>query len=162
MKTKQFVTLFFTCLLGVLPVAVSALPFVTSADGSEVTDQKTGLIWRHCSEGMSWNGSTCTGIPVTFTHEAALQRAAAQAASTGVAWRLPNVKELTSISDKNYAEPTIDSAVFPSTPSGDFWSSTPYAAYDNWAWYVSFMVGNVDGFHSRNQGSYVRLVRSGQ
>jgi hypothetical protein len=29
-----------------------------STDGSVVTDSKTGLIWRRCSEGQSWSAGT--------------------------------------------------------------------------------------------------------
>lgn len=34
-------------------------------NGTEVTDQRTGLIWKRCSEGQGWSGSTCTGLPPT-------------------------------------------------------------------------------------------------
>ena len=36
-----------------------------SADGSEVTDSKTGLVWRRCAEGMSWSSGACTGTAAT-------------------------------------------------------------------------------------------------
>jgi hypothetical protein len=161
MKIAQLFTLYFLCLLGLIPVAASAQPFVISADGSEATDQKTGLIWRRCSEGMSWNGSTCAGTASTFTHEAALQRAAAQAGSSGIAWRLPNVKELTSIADKSRSNPAIDPAAFPATPANYFWSASPHVGDSTNAWYVFFSNGVV--FASNRVNSYcVRLVRAGQ
>ncbi|MEQ1813101.1 MAG: DUF1566 domain-containing protein [Candidatus Nitrotoga sp.] len=124
MKISQLATLLLACLLNALPVAASAQPFTISADGNEVTDQKTGLIWRRCAEGMNWDGSTCAGVATTFTHEAALQRAAVQATSTGTAWRLPNIKELSSIIDGNRSIPAIDLAAFPATPSNLFWSAS--------------------------------------
>jgi hypothetical protein len=163
MTTAQLATRFFLCLLGIMPVAASAQPFVFSVDGSEVTDQKTGLIWRRCSEGMSWDGSTCAGTASTFTHEAALQRAAAQASSTGIAWRLPNVKELSSIVDRSRSNPAIDPAAFPATPPTSFWSASPkpYAGISTYAWHVNFVSGNVYGNYRINSDS-VRLVRNGQ
>ena len=161
MKTKQFTTIFLICVLGILPVAATAQPYVISADGTEVTDQKTGLIWKRCSEGQSWNGSYCIGTPGMFTHEGALQQAAVQATSTGVAWRLPNVKELSSIIDRSHAEPAINSQVFPGTPMAGFWSSTPVAGDPAIAWGGDFLTGMV-GMGVRSWVVYVRLVRSGQ
>jgi len=161
MKTAQLATLYFICLLCIMPVAASAQPYVIFTDGAEVADQKTGLIWRRCSEGMVFSGGICTGTASTFTHEAALQRAAAQASSTGIAWRLPNVKELSSIADKSLSNPAIDSMAFPATPSYWFWSASPYAGYSNVAWYVNFGDGYVGNFY-RDSSVYVRLVRAGQ
>jgi len=102
--------------------------YTASADGQEVTDSQTGLIWRRCAEGMNWDGSTCAGAATPFTHEAALQRATAQAASSGKAWRLPNVKELSSIVDKSRSYPAIDPTAFPATPSSLFGRPRPALA----------------------------------
>jgi hypothetical protein len=157
MKIKHL----FACLL--LPVALGAFaaPFTVSADGQEVTDTKTGLIWRRCAEGMTASGGTCTGTASAFTHEAALTRASTQATSTGVAWRLPNVKELSSIADKSRSNPAIDTVAFPATPANWFWSSSPYVGYADYAWVVYFSVGYV-GDYGRSDTYYVRLVRAGQ
>lgn len=147
-----------------LPVALwaNAAPFTVAADGQEVTDAKTGLIWRRCAEGMTASGSTCTGTASTFTHEAALTRASTQAIATGVAWRLPNVKELSSIVDKSRVNPTIDMVAFPATPVGSyFWSSSPYVGVASYALVVYFVDGSVDNF-IRGSTGYVRLVRAGQ
>lgn len=162
MRTVQLATLCFLCLPGLMPIEASAQPFVVSADGSEVTDQKTGLIWRRCSEGMSWNGASCAGTASAFTHEAALQYAASQASSAGIAWRLPNIKELVSIADKSYNNPAIDQTAFPATPTNYFWSASPkpYAGLSSYAWYVNFYNGNVNGGYRIDSHS-VRLVRNG-
>lgn len=163
MKTAQLATLYFLCLLGLLPVAASAQPYTISADGNEVIDQKTGLIWKRCSEGMSWDGTSCAGTASTFTHEAALAQAASQASSSGVAWRLPNVKELTSIADKSLIGPAIDSTVFPATPTNAFWSSSRIVGDSNYVMAVSFYDGAVSsGFFRGDRGVCVRLVRAGQ
>lgn len=34
--------------------------FALNADGT-ATDGTTGLTWKRCSEGQTWDGSTCTG-----------------------------------------------------------------------------------------------------
>jgi hypothetical protein len=167
MKTLQFAALYFIFLLGTMPIAASAQPYIISTDGSEVTDQKTSLIWRRCAEGMIFSGGTCTGSASTFTHEAALQLAVAQTSTTGIAWRLPNVKELSSIADKRLSNPSIDLTVFPATPASLFWSASPVVGFPSAglstrAWYVNFSDGNVDNYFSRDDTNYVRLVRAGQ
>ena len=158
MKTNHLLA----CLL--LPVASFAwadAPFTVSADGTEVTDGRTGLVWRRCAEGMAVTGGTCTGTASNFTHEAALTRAGAQATSTSVAWRLPNVKELASIVDRSKSNPAIDSVAFPATPANAFWSSSPYVGYAYYARVVDFVDGSVGGY-DRFVTLPVRLVRAGQ
>lgn len=135
--------------------------YAVSADGLEVTDNQTKLIWRRCAEGMNWDGTTCAGIASTFTHEAALQQAAIQASSTGIAWRLPNVKELASIADKSFSNPAIDATAFPATPANWFWSVSPFVGVSNYAWNVSFWYGYVHSY-ARSSIDHVRLVRAGQ
>jgi hypothetical protein len=130
--------------------------FTYSAAGDEVTDSQTGLVWRRCSEGQSWGVGTCTGTAATYTHEAALVQAQAQAGAAG--WRLPNVNELSSINDKTRLNPAIDSTAFPATPSNFFWTATPYAAYSRITWLVHFLYGHV-GNKDRGESAHVRLVR---
>lgn len=129
--------------------------FSYSTDGAEVTDSKTGLIWQRCSAGQAWSAGTvtCTGTAATYTHEAALSYAKSQ---TG--WRLLNVKELSSITDKSRNNPAIDVTAFPATPSNWFWTSTPYAGDASDAWVVGFDGGVVSGGY-RGNALRVRLVR---
>lgn len=125
--------------LAALAVAALLLPVTTaqaqarytySTAGDEVTDTKTGLTWRRCSEGQAWSGGTCTGTAASYTHERALARATAQAGTAG--WRLPSVEELSSIAT------SIDTTAFPATPSNWYWSATPNADYHYSAWIVLF------------------------
>ena len=135
------------------------LRYVPSANGQEVTDSKTGLIWRRCAEGKSWTGSTCAGTNDVYGHESALARATSQTLATNVTWRLPNVKELASIADKTLQAPAIDSAIFPVTSPSSFWSSSPYVGTASEAWGVSFNDGYVFSV-SRTNNLYIRLVRT--
>ena len=148
-------------MLGILPVAASAQPYILSADGSEATDQETGLIWRRCPEGMNWDGSTCAGVAGKFTYEAALRQATAQADSTGIAWRLPNINELSSIIDRNRNNSAIDPAAFPATPASWFWSASPLVGSSGFAWYVNFVNGVIN-YYYRVHSVHVRLVRAKQ
>jgi len=163
MKIARFPTLLLICLLGTLPVTTFAQSYIISTDGSEVTDPKTGLIWRRCAEGMIFSGDTCTGTAGLFTDQEAVTHGISEAKSTGIAWRLPNVRELASIVDKSVRKPSIDSKAFPATPSHWFWTSTPFvdANYVG-AWLVSFDNGFVLSYRFSGFGYHVRLVRTGQ
>ncbi len=134
--------------------ALAQSRFSYGADGAEVIDSKTGLIWRRCSVGQTWSGGTCTGTASTFTQEGALVHAQSQAG-----WRLPNVKELSSIVNRTKDRPTIDDTAFPATVSSWYWSSSPYAYNVIAAWYVDFMVGGTGTSYRGGADFYVRLVR---
>jgi hypothetical protein len=138
--------------LAVYAPALAQSRFSYSADGSEVNDAKTGLVWRRCIAGKSWSGTTCTGAASAFTHESAL----AHAQSTP-GWRLPNVKELGSLVDRSRSGPSIDTTAFPMTSSDYFWTSTPYFGRAFQAWGVSF--DNGIGAIDRSYLYQVRLVR---
>lgn len=150
-------TLFLSiaCLVATASPALAQSRFSYSSDGSEVTDSKTGLVWRRCVEGMTWSGSTCTGTAGWVTHEAALLHAKTQ---TG--WRLPSVRELASIVDRSRKEPAIDITAFPGTPPANFWSSSPYVGDPASAWYVGFAGGSIyPNLRDCCYGGPVRLVR---
>lgn len=127
--------------------------YAVVSSGTEVTDTKTGLIWQRCSAGQSWDGSTCAGSAVTYTHEQALAYAKTQ---TG--WRLPTVKELSSLADKGRSNPAIDTAVFPATASDSYWTSSPLVGYPGRAWFVNFVSYGVS-YYGRDGALHVRLVR---
>lgn len=140
-------------------ISLPAIAYEISADGSEVTDPRTGLTWRRCVEGMNWNGTTCIGMPLEINHEAALRRATEQAKSSGIAWRLPNIKELSSLMQNGRRNPTIDVVSFPATPFyTQTWSSTPDVKIPHSAWVFSFSYANIYSNDRQHEG-YARLVR---
>jgi Protein of unknown function (DUF1566)/FG-GAP-like repeat/FG-GAP repeat len=135
--------------------------YILQADGVEVKDKLTGLVWKRCLEGMTWNGSGCAGDAIVFDHESALAYARDQQG-----WRLPNVKELASIVDKTNPM-GLNPTIFPNMPAyGKSWSSTPVLRSANGfapgyqVWLVRFKWGgqvhyDYDGRHS----SMLRLVK---
>ena len=128
-----------------------------------VTDNKTGLMWKQCTQGLT--GPTCSaGTLTVHTWKEALDLASTENA-TGFAgftdWRVPNIEELRSIAAINCSNPAINETVFPNTPSHGFWSSSPIAGYPNDAWGIYFGYGYVY-YGYRGNGYRVRLVRSGQ
>jgi hypothetical protein len=130
---------------------------------STVTDTVTGLMWQQCSQGQAGTGCTA-GSATAHTWQAALQLATT-ANTNKIAgyndWRLPNIKELTSLAALDRYNPAINLTAFPNTASADFWSSSPYAFLSNHAWLVNFYNGS--GYDDdRDSDDHVRLVRSGQ
>lgn len=117
-----------------------------SADGQEVTDHKTGLIWRAVEEDEG-----------EFTWDEAQTRAQEVAQQTGLPWRVPTVDELASLVDRALSNPA---SAFPDMLSGIFWSCSPYVGDSYYAWYVNLNHGNVS-FNYRNFSLAVRLVRGG-
>ena len=136
--------------------------YIISDNGQEVLDLQTNLIWRRCVEGMTWNGKTCVPENISgetyFMFQEALQRASNQAAETKKAWRLPNIKELTSLMDYSQIDMAIDSNAFPATPNAQSWSSSSYSADAFFSWIVHFYYGKVYFDYTEDMG-IVRLVR---
>jgi Protein of unknown function (DUF1566) len=146
------------------PSTPTAERFAFSADGTEVTDVRTGLIWQRCSHGQTWTGVTCNGSVIPLGHEAALVLAQSRnPGNSAGGWRLPNVKELATLLDWGCDAPAIDGAAFPATPSWFTWSSTPFVTDSSMAWVVYFGprtdVGSVDRARRFIEVN-VRLVRS--
>jgi hypothetical protein len=126
---------------------------------TEVLDKKTGLIWQRCILGASWNGSTCSGTATYHTWEDSFAQAATMATNTGVAWRVPNIKELISLVETACFLPAINETIFPATPnfiwSSSFWSSSSAGRPFHFHHY-DFEYNPWD----KDYGLAVRLVRS--
>ena len=97
-----------------------------------VVDRLTGLTWRRCLEGQVWNGSACTGAIQSYAHEAALSRARNQ-----MGWRLPNVKELSSLVDRPRPDPALYNSYFPLVGNPWLWSTSSEVANALNAWSMS-------------------------
>lgn len=136
----------------------SRYELVVGSGGSEVLDKQTGLIWQRCSLGQSWNGTTCTGDASSHTWTDAL----AKAKAVGNGYRLPNIRELRSLTEKACTQPAINNSFFPSTAGGEYWSASPYAGDNSYAWSVSFGVRYSNFNHTKYNKYYVRAVRVAQ
>lgn len=132
----------------------------TVHDNGTVTDTQTGLLWQRCSLGQSWNGNTCSGDAATYTWQAALSAVQNDEFAGVRDWVLPNIKQLTSIVELACVSPAINTTVFPNTPNGSFWTSSPDASGFSVAWSVSFYSGG--GNNGFEGYGHVRLVRGGQ
>jgi hypothetical protein len=143
-----------------VPSTTPASRFQDNGDAT-VTDQSTGLMWARCPEGLSGTGCA-TGAAAAFTWEGALLRARDSGLAGYTDWRLPDIKELSSLVEERCYDPAINLAVFPNTPSSGFWSASPGGASSGGAWYVRFYDGYAYGYGRGGYAYRVRLVRSGQ
>lgn len=134
--------------------------FTDNGDGT-LSDNATGLQWKRCSEGQIWSGGVCTGSATYHSWQQALQLAEAAVYADNSDWRLPNIKELTSIVEAACYDPAINLTAFPGTPPRTYWTSTPGASSPSNAWNVNFDSG-LDGHDYKPNDSHVRLVRGGQ
>ncbi len=155
----------------------------TPADGWIMTqDNVTGLIWEiktddggihdkdntytWCDPDPNTNGGNtgeCGNGPDTKDFINALNKASFGGFSD---WRLPTIKELSTLVDRGRYEPAIDIRYFPKTNSSSFyscWSYTTLVNNANYAWGVYFNDGeiglNYKSSKSKNKGNYGRAVR---
>ena len=152
------------CRIGLILETTPTTQFKDNNDGT-VTDLKTKLIWKKCSEGQQWQAGTCaddTAVADMMTWQEALTRASQVNSSGGFAgsvnWRLPNIKELSSIIEDACYGPSINLNVFPTTPAGIYWSSTPYIGSADHAWSVRFNYGQ-NSMNFKYDYYFARLVR---
>jgi hypothetical protein len=147
------------CQANTIPATSPTKQFSINSNGT-VTDIKTGLIWKKCFEGQS--SLDCSDKGVVYTWQQALEQAQIINKGGGFAgyddWRLPNVKELVSITEKQCVFPGINLILFPNTPSQKYWTSSPVANKSENAWYVHFDGGH-SGYITKSTFNYVRLVR---
>ncbi len=157
-----------TCKNNNIPVTTSHL--IDNFNGT-ISDPKTGLIWKKCSEGQSYISSTnsCNNAATGYTWAEALQQAQDVNAGLGGEalgqndWRVPNTKELLSIIERSCINPAINEYVFPATPYlASYWSSSYYISNSFKAWGVEFYNGDSEANYKSDGVPVVRLVRSGQ
>ncbi len=134
-------------------VASPSPRFTNNGDGT-VTDNLTGLVWLRnagCYGRSNWN----TSLVIVKQLAGGSGRCSLLDDSLEGEWRLPNLKELSSLVNSGYKEPALSNAA-----STDIWK--PYDAFVNvkstvryWSsstrrgnqehgWYVDFSYGQID------------------
>ena len=111
---------------------VTTRSYSGDAANNAVVDRYSGLVWRRCLNSQAWTGTTCTAITRVYSQPDSLRES-----GNIVGWRLPNVKELGTLTDLARSLPAMDLAVFPGvTNSFYLWASTPEVISDK-----RFLVG---------------------
>jgi hypothetical protein len=120
--------------------------FIDNLNGT-VTDNTTGLTWQQEDQSlMLWNSalSYCEGLSLGGHTD----------------WRLPNVKEIESLTDDTRISPAIDSIYFPNYYWGGHRTSTTVSTETGFSWGVVFNYGGI-GMNDKSGNTYVRCVRGG-
>lgn len=157
---KALITAGAALLLAVMSQTATAA-YINNGDGT-VIDDNTQLMWQRCSAPST--ESSCGGVtPITYAWEDALAYCTDLTLGGYNDWRLPNIKTLQSLVDvAKTSSPNIDSASFPDTQLGDYWTSTTLAGTGSMAWYINFdiLIYMASG-KDKWDVSYVRCVRGG-
>jgi hypothetical protein len=144
-----------------IPASTPDEQLVDNGDGT-VTDNKTGLMWKKCLEGLS-DLDCKNGSLKLFTWQQALKQPGEVNREGFPAnfkdWRLPTLTELRSLVEVRCYHPAINQNRFPNTPSSSVWSITPYADATDSVWVVNFHYG-LPFYNHCNYSLPVRLVRT--
>ena len=123
--------------------------YIDNGDGT-VTDTRTGLIWLKNANGFKQqNWKTAKQSATKLAHG---QCGLSDGSKAGD-WRLPTKDELLAMVEKKYKNPALSNAAgtnkwkegdaFSGVQAYNYWSSTTYASYTAYAWYVSLCYGYV-------------------
>ena len=124
--------------------------------GDTVYDRTTDLTWMRCSYGQQWSDDGgCSGAAQLMDWDSAM----GLHVPNNAAWRLPQRDELQSIVDHRCKRPAIDDAVFPATPSIQYWTST--ISGPSYAWIIFFRTGTPTWTYAKATQFAVRLVHEG-
>lgn len=115
------------------------------------------MVWQRCPLGQSWSGTACTGAATWLDWPSAMAAAKSAATSSGLPWRLPNIKDLNSLVDRTQFAPSMDRAAFPWPQSLGLWSSTPASDLAGEVWVSDTLYGNAYHF-DRNYGFNAALL----
>ncbi|MEA5446817.1 DUF1566 domain-containing protein [Gammaproteobacteria bacterium AB-CW1] len=131
--------------------------FDISDDGKTVLHRPSSLEWQRCPLGQNWAGDNCEGEAKRVDWQSAQEIAEQQAHG----WRLPTIGELVTIAETCRSGPAINQQIFPGITEGRsaFWSVTPYAGSDTYAWDADFADGSF-GWTRRTIPLGIRLVRA--
>lgn len=140
-------------------VAWPAPRFTDNANGT-VTDNLTGLVWlknADCFGSQQWSAA------LSSANTLASGACGLTDGSVAGQWRLPNRKELMSLTDREHYNPALPAGhPFKAVRIDAYWSSsTEVGGYNN-AWRVSMEDGSIVVYGYKTYGSYVWPVRAKQ
>lgn len=159
-------------------------PRFTDNSNGTVTDNLTGLVWLKNGNCMETVGNVTPGTSgrmtwvdaLTWSNNLASGKCGLADGSAVGEWRLPNKKELLSLTNDAYTSPSLsnragtakwvegDPFTFNGFQNSTFWSSTTNpAAYPAAAWCINFVNGSINGIPKTSTSSgWVWPVRGGQ
>lgn len=150
---------------------ISAANFNTTTLAPGIAqDNLTKLIWSRCVYGQNWSAekNTCIGVPERKTWAEALTLAQTTDLNGTTGWRIPDLKELSTLIDYQCLIPPLNPTIFPNAPgsiSHGLWTSSPVFIYTNLAesspriWSIDLETG---GFlqHFLSDRNYILFVKT--
>jgi hypothetical protein len=139
-----------------------SMRFTDNGDGT-VTDRQSKLMWMRCSAGQEWTANDCRGAASSLDWTGA-QAAAGEVNRAGQYffndWRVPQLRELATLVERECGAPRVNLAVFPGTPGEFYWTASPRAgvASRGSIYALSFGAEGVQAM-PRAEQNHVRLVR---
>jgi hypothetical protein len=139
--------------------------FEDHGDGT-VTDRRLKLMWTRCSAGQAWTAGDCAGQAASYSLDSA-RMLVTDVNQRGTFfyddWRLPQLREIATLIERQCSNPRVNLSVFPNTPAGTYWSATPRVGAGQSGQVYVLGFGD-DGIESRSfdRPSHVRLVRRAQ
>jgi len=115
-----------------------------------VVDEKTTLQWQ--------DDTQVANTVDNYTWQRAMNQCKILNYGGHSDWRLPNINELSSITDYYHSTPSIN-ATFQNTLTEDYWTSTGNKSNQREAWYINFSEG-FSNTHTKTSLKYVRCVRN--
>lgn len=141
-----------------LPETASSDDFSIQDEG-EVLHIASGLVFMRCSIGQVWANNSCEGEPTAYTWQESLAISLESEYNDKRSWRLPNLKELSIITERACVRPAISDDIFPNTSPDEYWTSSPAILQGESAWAVSFTNAS-HAMRLKNRSLFVRLVRT--
>lgn len=152
---KTIIIILFIFFLPKISVSEEFTRFVDNFDGT-IHDIQTNLVWKKCSEGMLHNQlyNSCNGYSEDFDWQSALlhvknvNNSVSSTENLGKNdWRIPNIKELSSIADRNSNFMAVDPYLFfimnNNHTTYAIWSSTTYNLASNQSYAMSVSEADV-------------------
>lgn len=128
--------------------------FIDNNDGT-ITDISLGLMWQKSDDNVqrTWEEAIqyCEDLNIVNYND----------------WRLPNIRELASITDEtkgtpvnsNNPHPAIDTTFFQNTKIASYWTSTTYTFDAAFAYEIQYTEGIFGGYGKTSNNPYTRCLR---
>lgn len=132
------------------------------AGGQLVFDKSTGLTWKRCLEGQLFDDNQttdifkddqCTGTATNYLRIDALTHT-----NNSSDYRLPNIKELASLTELQCKMPSINLYAFPNQPETWVWSATPIIVENNQTALSINFTNGTDGINGA-EDSLIRFIK---
>jgi len=156
-----------------IPATTPTSQFTISDDLQIVTDNKTGLMWTRCPWGYVWqelggcaidsatkDAVGASDVTVPWLDALHITELASDNGYFGISdWRMPNIKELTSIIERQCASLALNQVIFGASFDRTvlFWSNS-HVLDDAEIWVADFSSGRVSSAGAANDYLF-RLVK---